>query len=190
MFLSARQGKALFKRWKKIWNSEVCFRCFCEVLINRQCWSMASFHQFVKIFFQWVKDRTGCNLSMILVHRKFLDSQDNNKNIDRWFTYCHTRLHLGFSAKLRIWQVTTCKLEPRSGIIIWQNFLLPAPEPARSDPPTAKLFLSMLCGVPTPILPPINKVYAPIFSKKTLGFLPSLGRSPTNLRMVTQQKEV
>ena len=33
-------------------------------------------------------------------------------------TYCHTRLHLGFSAKLRIWQVPTCKMEPRSGIII------------------------------------------------------------------------
>ena len=26
-------------------------------------------------------------------------------------------LHLGFSAKLRIWQVSACKMEPRSGII-------------------------------------------------------------------------
>ena len=33
-------------------------------------------------------------------------------------TYCHTRLHLGFSAKLRIWQVSACKMEPRSGIIL------------------------------------------------------------------------
>ena len=57
-------------------------------------------------------------------------------------------------------------MEPRSGIIIWQNSLPPAPDPARTHPPTAKLFLSMLCGVPTPILPPINKVCAPIFSKK------------------------
>ena len=32
--------------------------------------------------------------------------------------YCHTRLHRGFSAKLRIWQVPTCKMEPQSGIII------------------------------------------------------------------------
>ena len=108
-----------------------------------------------------------------------------------WFLwFCHTRLHLEFSAKLRIWQVPTCKMEPRSGIIIWQNLLLPAPEPARTDPPTAKLFLSMLCGVPIPILTPINKVCVPIFSKKTLGFLPSLGRSPTNPRMVTYQKEI
>ena len=28
-------------------------------------------------------------------------------------------LHLGFSAKLRIWQVSACKMEPRSGIISW-----------------------------------------------------------------------
>ena len=32
--------------------------------------------------------------------------------------YCHTRLHLGFSAKLRIWQISACKMEPRSGIIL------------------------------------------------------------------------
>ena len=31
--------------------------------------------------------------------------------------YCHTRLHLGFSAKLRIWQVPACKMEPQSDII-------------------------------------------------------------------------
>ena len=36
-----------------------------------------------------------------------------------WF--CHTRLHLGFSAKLKIWQVPTCKMEPRSGIISCNN---------------------------------------------------------------------
>ena len=28
------------------------------------------------------------------------------------------RLHLGFSAKLTIWQVPTCKMEPRSGNIM------------------------------------------------------------------------
>ena len=30
-------------------------------------------------------------------------------------------LHLGFSAQLRIWQVPTCKMEPRSGNISWRN---------------------------------------------------------------------
>ena len=29
----------------------------------------------------------------------------------------HTRLHLGFSAKLKIWQAPGCKMEPQSGII-------------------------------------------------------------------------
>ena len=33
-------------------------------------------------------------------------------------SYCHTRLNLGFSAKLKIWQVPTCKMEPQSGIIL------------------------------------------------------------------------
>ena len=36
-------------------------------------------------------------------------------------SYCHTRLHLGFSAKLRIWQVPACKMEPRSWINSWKN---------------------------------------------------------------------
>ena len=33
-------------------------------------------------------------------------------------TYCHTRLHLGFPAMLKIWQVPACKMEPQRGIII------------------------------------------------------------------------
>ena len=49
--------------------------------------------------------------------------------------YCHTRLHLGFSAKLRIWQVSACKMEPRSGIIIGQNLYVAA-APTRPDHPT------------------------------------------------------
>ena len=32
---------------------------------------------------------------------------------------CHTQLHLGFSTKLKIWQVPTCKMDPWSGIILW-----------------------------------------------------------------------
>ena len=35
--------------------------------------------------------------------------------------YCHTRLHLGSSARLKIWQVPACKMEPRSGIISCNN---------------------------------------------------------------------
>ena len=40
--------------------------------------------------------------------------------------YCHTRLHLGFSAKLRIWQVPACKMEPQSDYIMQSG---PATQP-------------------------------------------------------------
>ena len=53
-------------------------------------------------------------------------------------------------------------MEPQRVIIIWRNLFPPAPATARTDPPAAKLFLSMLCGVPTQILAPINKVYVQI----------------------------
>ena len=48
--------------------------------------------------------------------------------------YCHTRLHLGFSAKLRIEQESSCKMEPRSGIIFGQDPTRPdttLPDPTR-----------------------------------------------------------
>ena len=35
--------------------------------------------------------------------------------------FCSTWLLLGFSAKLRIWQVPTCNMEPRSGNIFYKN---------------------------------------------------------------------
>ena len=41
-------------------------------------------------------------------------------------------LHLGFSAKLGIWQVPTCKMEPRSGIIFCLN--RPTSRPAGRPP--------------------------------------------------------
>ena len=56
-------------------------------------------------------------------------------------TYCHTRLHLGFEAMLKIWQVPACKMEPQRGIIIYRNTFppAPAPTPARTYPPAALL---------------------------------------------------
>ena len=47
-------------------------------------------------------------------------NDERDKNIPG-LIYCHTRLHLGFSAKLRIWQVPASKMEPRSGIIFCLN---------------------------------------------------------------------
>ena len=92
-----------------------------------------------------------------------LVSETNTNHINLTLNiYCHTRLHLGFSANLRILQVPKCKMEPRSGNIFCKN------QPDRpTDRPTDQpvqfkelLLLSMLCGVPTPIVPLINKVCA------------------------------
>ena len=47
-------------------------------------------------------------------------------------------LHLGFPAVLKIWQIPACKVEPRSGYIMQ---------------------LELLCGVPTPIVPPPSTKY-------------------------------
>ena len=44
--------------------------------------------------------------------------------------YCHTRLHLGFSAKLGIWQISICKMEPRSGI----NLRIVTHHPTKTHP--------------------------------------------------------
>ena len=68
----------------------------------------------------------------------FYKSDGIPKNSDlnvRFPSYCHTRLHLGFSAKLRIWQASACKMEPQSGNIFGQN----RPDPA--DPTTRRVSL-------------------------------------------------
>ena len=36
----------------------------------------------------------------------------------KWQNFCHTRLHLGFSDGLKIFQVPTFKIEPQSGCIM------------------------------------------------------------------------
>ena len=77
------------------------------------------------------------------------------------YCFCHTRLQLGFLAKLRILQVPACKMEPQSGIIIVRNQLSGRP----ADHPTTSvievLYLSfffqccavfppqLMCGVPS-----------------------------------------
>ena len=47
---------------------------------------------------------------------------------------CHTQLHLGFSANLRIWQVSACKMEPQRSInFIWEppSMLVTSTEPRK-----------------------------------------------------------
>ena len=63
--------------------------------------------------------------------------------------FCHTRLHLGFSAKLRIWQVPTCKMEPRSGNIFCKN----RPDPTRPTDRPASLVFKLLYYHLCPTIP-------------------------------------
>ena len=89
---------------------------------------------------------------------------------------CHTRLHLGSSAKLRIWHVPACKMEPQRGIILRK--------PPTHPPPAGHLFLTdpmttgslfwcavfpppllapcseSMCGVPPPYWYPVKKICA------------------------------
>jgi hypothetical protein len=43
-------------------------------------------------------------------------------------SFCHTRPYLGISAKLKIWDVSACKIGPQSGISI-QKVTHPAANP-------------------------------------------------------------
>ena len=52
----------------------------------------------------------------VCVHRTPLETP-----VNFLYCFCHTRFHLGFSSKLRIWKVSSCKVEPRSGIIFGHN---------------------------------------------------------------------
>ena len=60
------------------------------------------------------KHRGGMNFKLADI----INEQGSNVSV---YTNCHTRLHLGFSANLRIWQVSACKMEPWSGIISCKN---------------------------------------------------------------------
>ena len=56
-------------------------------------------------------------------------------------SFCHTWLHLGFPAKLKIWQVPACKMEPQRGIILMKP---PATHPPPTHPPATHLFFQLL----------------------------------------------
>ena len=98
-------------------------------------------------------------------------------------SYCHTLLHLGFSDKLRVWQVPACKMGPRSGMFFAPYAISPCS--TRPDPTTRRVSLNML-GVP----PSVSKTCLNIVrcTHSTLNFWPGdncHGWSPTTPRMVT-----
>ena len=69
--------------------------------------------------------------------------------------FCHNWLNLGFSFKLRIWQVPACKMEPQRGIILMKP---PTrhPQPIFSNRSNDYWGPVLMCGVP--YWPPVQKV--------------------------------
>ena len=87
----------------------------------------------------------------IPVELGFTKTDDNYKDLRIiWLILnCHTRLHLEFSAKLRIWQVPACKMELRSGNNFGQNWPDPADPTRAVSPPLPLKHVWTLCGDPT-----------------------------------------
>ena len=77
--------------------------------------------------------------------RMVTHQKEVNYKLGIWHLDCHTRLHLGFSANLRIWQVPACKMEPRSGTIICLNHLTTQPAGHR----TTSILLLLLLFIST-----------------------------------------
>ena len=77
--------------------------------------------------------------------------------------YCHTRVHLGN------WQVSACKMKPRSGNIFCTN----QPDQTRPDQTTYSFSFNVV-RCPHPNSPPINKVCA--VSPPSKMFSPTLFR--------------
>ena len=76
--------------------------------------------------------------------------------------YCHTRLHLGFSANLRIRQVPACKMEPRSGNIFCKN----RPDRPTSQSSLRSCFCFQCCAV-SPLPPTLAPCSIPTSGRGT-----------------------
>ena len=62
--------------------------------------------------------RFGSGLSLVLKNLAVFEPDLVSSDGSQYCNFCHDRLHIGFSAKPGIWQVSACKMEPRRGIII------------------------------------------------------------------------
>ena len=91
---------------------------------------LSQFHIFLWINSRW--DIKFFKISNFEIQSCFWDFYTKSFMWKVSIHYCRTRLHLGFSAKLRIWQVSACKMEPRSGTKITG----PASHPPPSNPST------------------------------------------------------
>ena len=124
-------------------------------VISRGYWKYFFFHYFICLLAKNVPIKIQNSIIVFFNDIKFICIKDI---ISRRYVrvqyriafYCHTRLHLGCSAKLRIWQVSACKMEPQSGTIItdWA-----------SQPAVYLLWFSQCCAVSPPQLFPPSKKY-------------------------------
>ena len=85
------------------------------------------------LIFIWISSKCSheCSYMNVYLHlNAYIIVQYSYECSHKWsskcsykFSYecCHTRLHLKFSAKLKIWQVPACKMEPQSGKIMWKT---------------------------------------------------------------------
>ena len=81
--------------------------------------------------------------------------------------YCHSRLNLGFLAKLRIFQASACKMEPWSGIISCKK--------PPTNPPAIKVWKAHIMSVPTfYVCPHLICLSPPIMSVPTFYVCPHL----------------
>ena len=88
-------------------------------------------HYFLYRFLRWNKliEKFDINKSMNLHNVVFFTIAER---LILFSYFCHSRLHLGFSAKVSIWQVSACKMELRIGLIFWRNQHIGC----ATDPPT------------------------------------------------------
>ena len=88
----------------------------------------------LKIFRQLSTYLLGNFCLFSLDRHLYEEISSNNCHSTNWgdtdAPYCHIRLHLVFSALLKILQIAACKMEPRSGTIITE----PASQPATRVP--------------------------------------------------------
>ena len=94
-------------------------------------------------------------------------------------------LHLGFSAKLNMRQVSACKMEPQSGFMIYLGppTTHPPTHPPIPYPPTAKLFLFQCCAVSPPQLFPSSRKYVQCPPKCSSALDSEQNRESVNLQL-------
>ena len=135
-FLSFR--KSCRKKMKIVWSGGlVNDQCtFVWFLMGASIWSARVLENFIQ---SEIHIKIDIWDDRILDDQEYVVQGEDEQGHFILLPYCHTRLHLGFSAKLRIWQVSACNMEPLSGISFVQD------QPDTADPTTRRNFTDGRC---------------------------------------------